>query len=277
MPLFGFSRPGDGTVLLIFSPFFVSLFLPTADTAQQMAILGLRLFTAGMIPCCINNALKYLYQATGRVVLTEIISVAEGALFPSLVALLLSSIFGVTGAWFYFALGEWLTLGAIVLMVFFRNGNSLRKKDAFMLLRDDFGVAEEDLMESEIRSIQEVVSVAEQAEQFCLQHGQNPRIASHIALCIEEKTSNTIQYGFTEDRNEHHLFVRILFKKDYWVLRFRDDCGAFDPVSYASDAGEEALGIRLILAMAQTANYTYSMNLNNLMLRLPSETDKPNE
>ena len=53
------------------------------------------------------------------------------------------------------------------------------------------------------------------------------------------------------------------------MLRFRDDCRAFDPVHYVPKEEEQALGIRLILAFAEEAYYTYSMNLNNLALKLP--------
>ena len=60
------------------------------------------------------------------------------------------------------------------------------------------------------------------------------------------------------------------------MLRFRDDCGQFDPVSYMpekEDAGKD-LGIRLIQSLAEEARYTYSLNLNNLMLKLPSNSDE---
>ena len=73
------------------------------------------------------------------------------------------------------------------------------------------------------------------------------------------------------DQKEHHLFIRLLNKKDYWVIRFRDDCGAFDPVHYVPAEGKDGLGIRLVLDIAEKANYTYSMNMNNLALRLPGD------
>ena len=60
------------------------LFLPESGPAQSMAVLGLRLFAAGMIPCCLNNMIKNMYQATQRVYLTEWISVLEGAALPVL-------------------------------------------------------------------------------------------------------------------------------------------------------------------------------------------------
>ena len=121
-----------------------------------------------------------------------------------------------------------------------------------------------------------VVEASEQARQFCLRHGQTPRLANHVALCIEERASNTVQYGFTEAPGKYHLSLRILFQKDYWVLRFRDDCRAFDPTRYVPAEGGDALGLRLIQSMSQEAHYTYSLNMNNLMLRLPSGSAEEN-
>ena len=89
-----------------------------------------------------------------------------------------------------------------------------------------------------------------------------------------EHTYRSPHLCFREGK-KHHLSVLILNKPDHWVLRFRDDCRAFDPVRYAPGAGDEALGIRLVQGIARDAYYTYSMNLNNLVLKLPKETQMP--
>ena len=83
--------------------------------------------------------------------------------------------------------------------------------------------------------------------------------------------ANVIQHGFEMDGKPHHLSVRILRKPGEWVLRFRDDCRSFDPVHYVPAGQEDALGIRLVLGLARDAQYTYTMNLNNLTLRLPAQ------
>ena len=83
--------------------------------------------------------------------------------------------------------------------------------------------------------------------------------------------ANTIQHGFAMDQKHHDLSVRLLQKEADTVLRFRDDCGAFDPVSYIPKDGEDALGIRLVLAFAQDARYTYALNLNNVCIRIGRE------
>jgi len=261
-----------GAALLAFAPALVGLFIPETGAARSMAILGLRMFAAGLIPCCVNNALKNAYQACGRPGLTELISLLEGAAFPVAAAFLGTKAFGINGAWLYFGAGEAVTLIFIGLMILKRSGRLPWKDGAWMLAEEGFGAADGGLMEREIRSMDEVAAAAREAETFCRRRGQSERVSAHIALCIEEMARNTIQHGFERDKKEHHLSVRVLHKPDHWVLRFRDDCGAFDPVHYVpADGTEEGLGIRLTRAMAREASYTYSLNLNNLTLKLPAD------
>ena len=258
-----------GIVLAVFAPILVSVFIPEAGTAQQLTIQGVRLFALGLIPCCINNALKNLYQGTERVTLTEAISVMEGALLPALAAFLLSRFLGVTGVWLYFVAGESLALLCTALFVWKKNRSVSLDAQSFLLLKEDFGVRPENLMEADIHSIQEVTAVAEAAADFCRNHGQSEKMGNHIALCIEEMASNTVIHGFGKD-GKNHLSIRVQHKEDRWVLRFRDDCRAFDPVKYVPQGeGKDALGIRLVMAMAEDVRYTYSLNLNNLTIKLP--------
>ncbi len=264
---------GMGALLGVFAPVLVSLFIPEAGEAQRAAVLGLRLFAAGMIPCCINNAVKNAWQGTGRVSLTVLISLLEGTVFPVAAAFAFSRFMGTDGAWLYFPAGESMTLLFIGILTAALTRAAPWRNDAVLLLKEDFGVSSDRLLEMDIRSMSDVTDAAERAEQFCRAHGQNAKISNHIALCIEEMAANTIKHGFTRDRKHHDLSVRLLQKEDDLVLRFRDDCGAFDPVSYIPRDGKDALGIRLVLAFAQDVRYTYALNLNNLCIRIGKEKD----
>jgi len=264
-----------GVILLVFAPALVSLLIPNPGKTQDLAALGLRIFAAGLVPCCINSALKNAYQATGRITLNVMTSLMEGAFLPVAVAFVFSRFLGTTGIWLYYALGETLMLACLAVYTRLKTGKRIWEEDACLLLEEDFGVGEGDLMEADIHSMEEVTAVAEEAERFCRERSQSNRLGNHIALCIEEMAGNTIQHGFTRDRKNHHLSVRILHKPDHWVVRFRDDCGAFDPVHYLPAPGEDAVGIHLVLALAEEARYTYTMNLNNLSLRLPAEDTLP--
>ena len=260
-----------GAVLLAAAPLLAALFIPEAGSTREMAVLGVRLFAAGLIPCCLTTMLKNAYQVMGRVTLTACACMAENALLPALAAFVCSRFLGPTGAWLYFALGETLALLCLCLYIRRRSGNLPWRNGAALLLPTDFGVGPDDLMEVDIHSMQEVTAASEQAARFCLQHGQGARESNHIALCVEEMAGNVIRHGFTVDGKPHHLSVRILNKPDCWVLRLRDDCRAFDPVRFDSGDGSSFLGIRLVMAMAREAYYTNSLNLNNLVLKLPKQ------
>ncbi len=263
---------GVGVLLVIFAPVFVSLFLPEASPARDMAIFGVRMFAAGLVPSCLCGALKNAYHSLGHPVLTEIISLCEGAIFPTVAALLLSIPLGTTGVWFYFVVGEAAALIGIFFFAWFRMKRMPFRDDGILLLPSDFSVPPEDLLEADIHTVEEVASVSEAAGEFCRAHGGSARMSTHIALCIEELSSNTVQHGFLKDSRPHNLSVRVLCKGDRWVLRFRDDCRAFDPVHYVPrDASKDALGIRLVLGIADEVRYTYSLDLNNLTVILHSE------
>ena len=263
-------------LLLIFANQMVSLLLPEPGKTQDMAALGLRIYAAGLVPVCIISALKNAYQATGRITLNIVTSIGEGAVLPVLAAFICSRFMGSTGIWLYLVVGEMLMLACLAVYTRRKTGKHIWQDDACLLLKDDFGAGPGELMEAEIRSVEEVTAVAEEAERFCLERSNNSRLGNHIALCIEEMAGHTILHGFTKDQKPHHLSVRILHKPKYWVVRFRDDCRAFDPVHYIPREGKDAIGIHLVLALAEEARYTYSMNLNNLSLRLPAD-DAPAE
>ena len=256
-----------GVLLLACAPLFVDVFIPGDVPERGMAILGLRLFALGMIPCCINNVLKNMYQSTERVRLTEIISLLEGAFLPVLVALVLSFIFGTTGVWFYFVLGELLTLLVVGLIILRIKKRPPWSEGAAMLLRPDFGVRGGNLLEISLGSAGEIPSAVRRVESFCHSHRLDDKTTNHIALCVEEMASNVINHGFTADSRPHHLFIRLLTRDSKWVLRFRDDCTSFDPVHYVPTGDHTALGLKIIMAMASEVRYTNSLNMNNLMIR----------
>ena len=259
---------GMGLLLAAAAPILVSLFIPSAGKTQDMAILGIRLFAAGLIPCCINGAIKNAWQATGKIRLMEAFSLLEGSFLPIMAAFLLSRFMRNDGAWLYFAAGEALALLFTGLLVFRSTGMMPWKDGSVLMLEIGFGVPKDQQLEMDIHTLQEVTDAARRAEEFCRHHGQDARASSHISLCIEEMAGNIIQHGFSKDGKEHHLAIRILHKDKQWILRFRDDCGAFDPLHYVPTEGKDALGIRLVMGMVQEAHYTFSMNLNNLVLKI---------
>ena len=258
---------GACIVLLVFSPYLVGLFIPEDGEPRILATLGLRIFAFGLIPSCLNNALRSYYQGIGRVKTMELISLLENAIFPIFSAFVLSAIAGINGAWFYFVCGDLLTFLFILCLVWSNNKSFPRNPRQMLLLPEGFGVSPENLLEADLNDRDEVIAFSEKAEAFCRSYSRDPQLPRKLALCIEEIGLNVINYGFKAGGKDHHLSIRLLHKEQCSILRFRDDCGAFDPISHIPAPREnEQFGLLLTMHMADDARYTYSLSLNNLML-----------
>ena len=260
-------------VLLVFAPAFVSVFMKDADASRTMAVQAVRIFAPGLIFCCMTYGIKGFYQGCGQPGMTEIVAIAEGAVLPVLSAVVWGAVSSPTGLWFYFLSGEVLTLLCLLLYVRAKTGQDPLRTDALLLLPPDFGVTEENLLELNIRNMEEVIAASEAAGRFCRDHGQTARFGNHLALCVEEMAGNVVRHGFAPGKN-NALSIRVQHKNGNWVLRFRDDCSSFDPVHYVPNSGDIAsgMGIRLVMKMADEVRYTYSMNLNNLTVIFREKT-----
>ena len=264
-----------GLLLILFAPAAVSLFITERGETWEMAVLGLRIFMLGLIPCCLNGTVKNAFQSSGRESYTELMSILHCAVLPLLAAFLLTRprALRVSGAWFFFVCGELMMLAVLCLYVRAKTGRKAWQGLNVMMLPDDFSVQEGDMLELDIRTMQDVEAASEKAMDFCLKRGQERRIGNRVAVCVEEMAANVVQHGFSQDGKEHHLSVRLMHKRGQWILRFRDDCSAFDPIRYVPGEDEtDGLGIRLVLALADDIRYTYSLNLNNLMILFKDST-----
>ncbi len=264
-----------GAFLAVAAPALVDLFLTDRTGAsRQMAITGLRIYALGLVPCCINNAFKGYLQGSDRIRAIVNYSTAEGLLVPALFAFGLSFPFGTTGVWFYFLAGEVISLLGFSILKWKRARRVSFDMDVFLDYKKGFGVGPDDMLEFNIKTLDEVTAVAETAERFCIEHGQSELTGAHVALCVEEMAANTIIHGFSP-KGKNSLSVRIQDHDDRWIIRFRDDCRAFDPLHYVFKKTDSPVsGIRLMLSIADEVRYTYSMNLNNLMIVINSTADE---
>ncbi len=258
--------------VLVSAPVLVRLFLTDNPEARDMAILGVRLFSLSLLPSALNTTFKNYFQGVNRTGFSEAISVMQNFAFTALFAFLLSRFFGTTGVWLGYLCGETLTFLIICAVVWIRGRSFSLKPAAFSLLGADFGAREGDYLEMTVRSSEEAVEASQKAETFCLAHGETPRNSALISLCIEEMTENIVRHGFTKDNREHTIDVRLLFKNGQRMIRIRDNCENFDPVSYLelhkSDDLSSHFGIRMVMKMVKNADYVNSLGLNNLTLVL---------
>ena len=217
-----------------------------------------------------NTSFKNFYQGTGRQGLTKFISVIQNFVFCAIYAFILSRFIGERGVWLAFVLGEATTLIIIAVIVFVRNKRVSFSAKTFAMLADDIGVEEDKLFERTITSEDEVVPLSEEISAFILEQCGEKRTAMYLGLCVEEIANNIVEHGFSKDGKEHSIDVRYMEKDGKKILRIRDDCKTFDPVTYMEENKEtdptSHIGIRLVMSMVKDARYINSLGLNNLML-----------
>ena len=260
------------TLLVLFAAKgLVGLFLAEDPAAMALAVKGLRLFSLCLIPCALNTGFKFYYQGVGRVRLMEFISVLQNFVFPALAAVLLSSLIGVTGVWLAFLCGESAALAFICLHVWHVNKRVRLKVEDFSLLSPGFGAAPGECFERSVHSLEDAAAVSAGAVDFCSKHGQSAQKSFQVGLCIEEICCNIVRFGF-QDRKEHSVDVRLVFRDGSGLIRIRDNCAQFNPVHYVelhrNDDPTVHIGIRLVMAEAKEATYLNSYGLNNLTLQL---------
>ena len=256
-------------LVIVFAKPLVELFIEDRD-AMGMAITGLRIFIISLVPCSINTALKNYYQGIEQAKLTNVISVLQNFVLVALTSVILSFFAKVTGIWFGFIGGETLTLVIICIIVFARAKKVKFTTEAFSMLPSDYGVTDDNTFEISLSTVEEIASASEKSTHFCLNRGLDAKKSALVGVSIEEMANNIVSYGFTKDKKEHTIDIRLTLKDGVTTLRIRDNCVHFDPVRFMemhrTDESVEHLGIRMVMKMATDAKYVNSLGFNYLIL-----------
>ena len=147
-----------------------------------------------------------------------------------------------------------------------------RTLDEYMVIPDDFGAGEDEHTEISVKNIDEAVTISQDIQEFCLSKGIDKRRANYAGLAAEEMVVNVIDHGFTKDKKNHSVDVRVVCKNDEVILRIKDDCVPFDPKerNHLTEGGDAVsnVGIRTVYSIANDINYQNLFGLNVLTIRI---------
>jgi len=164
--------------------------------------------------------------------------------------------------------------GFTALLIPFLGMNSVYSNmEELMVIPDSFGVPPEDRLDFSVRSMEDVVSVAQRIQSFCRSKGITERSAYLAGLSMEEMAGNVVSHGFTKDKRNHSVDVRVVKKDEDLILRIKDDCIPFDPgerqkMAEPSDDIMKNIGIRMIFQTAKDVKYQNILGLNVLTVRI---------
>ena len=260
-------------VVFFAAPLFVRLYIPGADAAVGEAVMAVRLYGLALPFIAFNVASANFFQATERIGTAMLINAATEVIVIVIPAWILGKLFGITGVWMAFPVGHALLSLLIILRSKFFASSGRKGLAAWLRLKPDFGVPDEDYLSEKLNSLEEVAAFSQKVEEFCLTHGLDARQANHIALCVEELASNVVEHGFRPG-NSNYLDVRVVRKGESTILRFRDDCRHYNfkekAASWAPDPEhpEAKIGLRIVLGLAKDIAYANTLDKNNLVITL---------
>ena len=209
-------------------------------------------------------------QAAGHQLFSNIVSLTDGFLSMVIPTLLLAPTLGAFGVWMSFPIGLGITLGVSMAYSIIRNRHWPRGLEEWLMLPPDLGTR--DRLVLNLRDMEDVTKTAEQVQAFCDAHGINKKTGAHAGLCLEEMAGNIVRHGFSADRRQHHIEVRVVLQPENVMLRIKDDCIAFNPEEwYEMTSGADPfsnVGIRLTYKLAEEVRYQNLLGLNVLTILL---------
>ena len=226
------------------------------------AIKGLRLFVPMFIFRSSVTIFIYYFQASSRRKYAMLISMIDG--FAGLIplALLLTSLLGITGIWLSFPLMSLLTLAGIVICNLIIVGRSNGHYQGVLLTKHE----EKDIPVYDATICLNESDITENSrllQEFCRQEMPEQKMSGLIAVASEEIGIYTMKQKGKNDLDEIDLLVK--FFPDQTIMDVRSIGKPFDVMSSQE---EEFSNIDTLRRLASTLDYNYAVGMNLTRIRI---------
>ena len=259
-------------IILCADPLTHIFFKDSSQPVYMMTVSGLRI-----LPLCMPFSIICMHftcygQTSGKKLLVHLLALLDGVVCVAGFTALLIRFVGMNSVYFSNILNGLVTTIVIIAYAWIRKHHRPRNMEELMVIPEEFGVSEDERLDLSIRSMEDVVSISERVQQFCIDRGADTRRAFLAGLAMEEMAGNVVDHGFHKDNKEHTVDVRVVHKNGDFILRIKDDCVPFNPGERQKitdpDDITKNIGIRMIFNMARDIHYQNILGLNVLTIRI---------
>ena len=259
-------------IIVLAEPFASLFYKDPADPVYMMTVWGFRIVPLSMpFSLIIMHFICYVH-AVDRHVILHILNVLDGFLCVSLFTVLLIKSLGMNSVYIAYVLSGVVTTFVICVYPLVVKGTIPRHLEEFLAMPDEFGTSSHDRMDISLKKMEDVPLVAEKIQNFCRGRGVDKKRSYIAGLSMEEMAGNVVRHGFTNDKRQHSVDVRVVHKNDDIILRIKDDCVAFDPRERQFLAEDEDItkniGIRMVFKIAEEVKYQNLLGINVLTVRI---------
>ena len=259
-------------VIVLSDPLTRMFYSDTSDPVYAMTRMGFCI-----MPLCMPLAVFSLFVATyGQAIknrfYSTVIPILEGAVFIILWSVALIPGMHMTGLYIANVLHGVCMVASILIYVMIRRKGIPKSLEDILLIPESFGAPEEERLDFSVRAMDGVIEVSQRVIAFCTEKNIETGRAFHYGLAMEEMAGNVVKHGFTADHKKHSIDIRVVHKDADVILRIRDNCPQFDPLTRAGilDSEDRAanVGIRIVLGVAREVHYQNLLGMNVLTIRV---------
>ena len=260
------------SVILCAVPLTRIFYQDPAESVYMMTVWGFRI-----LPLCMPLSIICMHftcygQTSGRQGLVHLLALLDGVVCVTGFTALLIPGLGMNSVYIANVLNGVVTTLVILGYACLKNRRLPRNMEELMVIPEDFGVPAQERMDLSVSSMEDVITVSQRVQDFCLDRGVSARGSYLAGLSMEEMAGNVVSHGFTKDSKKHTVDLRVAHKDGDVILRIKDDCVPFDPHERQEMAeGDDItrnIGIRLVFMTAKDVQYQNILGLNVLTVRI---------
>ena len=262
---YGLALSGAAAALIALLPGPVCGLFGLAASGEAAA--ALRLFALSLPLALVCNILIYFYNASGRVMLANVITFCRVFLFAVVPAALLAPL--GTAVWCFRPLAEVLAL--LVLFPILRWCTPRTKYHSPILLLDDRLDRQGQVIDFSVKNdIQAAVDASARIVDFCEKNNMGAQRTMAVSLAIEESLAILLQYCFAPEEDAT-VDLRVFIIQGVTGLRIRNGGRQFNLLEFyeahrEEDALGDTLGIQLLLKLAVEVRYQRTFGVNTLTI-----------
>ena len=255
-------------VTFLLAGFVARLFYSdTSSEVYKLTVMSLRFGAVVLIIETVADIFSNNFQAIGRNVIVNVMSVLEGigAMLPFGLILIPRS--GLEGSMITYVIGYIIVALCGPIYAIFYWKRIPKTLSEWVTIPSDFGASDDERYDATIYNMEDATAAAEELQNFCRKRGLEEKKAMNAALAVEEMCLGIIKDRFGMDKKKHTIEVRAVHKDEDILLSIKDDCKPFNAKERSelvdpNDNSPKGISIRLFMASVKTTEYQQTLGIN---------------
>ena len=259
---------GASIITFFISDFVAGMFYSdSASEVYKLTSMALKFGSVILILETFAAIFSNYFQAIGRTVIVNVMSVLEGIAAMLPFGLILIPRAGVIGSMITFIIGYTIVALCGPIYAIFYWKRIPKTLSEWVTIPTDFGAPENERLDATIHNLDETVITSKEVQRFCEERNPDQKKANYLAIALEELCLGIIKDRFDIDKKKHRIEVRVVHKGENFFMCIKDDCKPFNAKDRADllnpqDDSPKSISIRVFMSIAKETTYQLTLGIN---------------